>query len=133
MKAVFKGYKANGSYEFTVGKVYDLTALTRNGYYEVCDDDLSPCVFKNGFTYDFEALPEDKPLSSSELLDYDYDRGFITDCTVKNPQIEEKRFTYYINEMSVTKERFDSAFSFVKDFEAEGVDTSSIKFELKFE
>lgn len=35
--------------------------------------------------------------------------------------------------MSVTKDRFDSALSCVKDFEAEGVDVSSIKFELKFE
>lgn len=130
MKAVFKGYLYNfkpshvGIY-FTVGKIYDLIPHEyAEGFYNVKDDNgFAHSIRPNKLVYDFEFI-----LSYDELFD-----GCCVSEISNKPQCNEKRFTYYINGVSVTKERFDSALSCVKDFEAEGVDASSIKFELKFE
>ncbi len=68
------------------------------------EQDLSP-----GDIYDFEALIPDE---------------FIG---------KEKQFKYYINGEVVSKVNFDYALSCIKDFKSDGVETSSIKFEVKFE
>lgn len=134
MKAVFKGYKKDGYLEFTVGNIYELSTIPgESRYKEVTDDDNSRGILIPGDIYDFDVLITDDAITCSKLSDYFCGCEIIKDDTVKNPQVEQKRFTYYINEVSVTKERFDSALSCVKDFETEGVDASSIKFELKFE
>lgn len=140
MKAVFKGYLANfkpshvGVY-FTVGKIYDLIPNeAAEGFYDVKDDEgVSHLIRPNKLVYDFEFLPEDKLLTCSKLFDDTYGYEMMMNDILNKPQIEQKRFTFYINGDAVTKRRFDEVLSCVKDFEDEGVDTSSIKFELKFE
>lgn len=110
MKAVFKGYKKPGCFEFTAGKIYDLsTTPGACGYAEVTDDNNFRGTFIPGDIYDFEVLIPD---------------GFITD---------NRQFKYYINGEAVTKVKFDDTRLCVKDFESEGIDVSSIKFEVKFE
>ena len=110
MKAVFKGYKKVGCFKFTVGKIYEIsTKLAPYGYSEVTDDNDFRVTFIPGDTYDFEVLIPDE---------------FI---------VKEKQFKYYINGEAVSKVKFDDTLLCVNDFESSGVDTSSIKFEVKFE
>ena len=110
MKAVFKGYKKVGCFEFTIGKIYELsTTPGACGYVEVTDDNDFRGTFIPGDIYDFVVLIPDE---------------FIG---------KERKFKYYINGEAVSKVKFDDALSCVKDLEADGVDTSSIKFELRFE
>lgn len=110
MKAVFKGYKKPGFYKLTVGKTYELSTTPGEcGYTEVTDDNNFRVAFIPGDTYDFEVLIPD---------------SFITD---------NRQFKYYINGEAVTKVKFDDTRLCVKDFESDGIDVSSIKFEVKFE
>lgn len=140
MKAVFKGYKLGSGVRYgvhlTVGRVYDLTPCEeKDGLFEVVDDLCVTHVIRpNGIIYDFEVLTEDKPLSYDELFD-DAAYGYYVavNGTSNKPQIERKRFTYYINGGAVTKRRFDDVLLCVNDFKKDGIDTSSIKFEVKFE
>ena len=140
MKAVFKGYLDDsepshvGVY-FTVGKIYDLIpSEVIEGFYNVIDDDgYTHLLRPSKLVYDFEFLPEDKPLTCSKLFDDSYGHEMMMNEILSNPQIDQRQFTFYINGVSVTKKMFDSVLLSVKDFEAEGVDASSIKFELKFE
>lgn len=134
MKAVFKGYKKAGCFEFTVGKIYELSTTPGScGYTEVTDDNNFRGTFIPGDIYDFEVLIPDEPITSSKLFDDSYGCEMMMNEILSKPQIEQKQFTFYINGDAVTKRRFDEVLSCVKDFEAEGVDASSIKFELKFE
>ncbi|AQN32389.1 virion structural protein [Escherichia phage vB_EcoS_CEB_EC3a] len=110
MKAVFKGYKKAGCLEFTIGKIYELSTATEAfGFLKVTDDDGFNGVIIPGDTYDFEVLIPDE---------------FIN---------KKKQFKYYINGEVVTKTKFDDTLLCVKDFKSDGIDTSSIKFEVKFE
>ena len=129
MKAVFKGYlrcrnlEQNGIH-FTVGNIYDLIpSEVVEGFYNVEDDDGFVHLLKpSKLVYDFEFLNKEWFLMDDIL------------CNQK-PGIAESngKFKHYVNGIYVTKERFDDVISCVKDFEAKGVDTSSIKFELRFE
>lgn len=134
MKAVFKGYLVNSKISksvvyFTIGNTYDLIPdEVFEGFYHVKDDEGFTHLIRpnnQGYGYHFDVIIPDELIS--------YSSQAIMDKILSKPQIDQKRFTYYINEMSVNKERFNSALSYVKCFEAEGVDVSSIKFELKFE
>lgn len=110
MKAVFKGYKKPGHFEFTVGKIYDLSTIPETCRYTmVTDDNDFTGTFIPGEIYDFEVL---------------IPGSFITD---------NRQFKYCINGEVVTKVKFDDVLLCVKDFKKDGIDTSSIKFEVKFE
>lgn len=110
MKAVFKGYKKAGRLEFTIGKIYELSE-TRGvgGYMGVTDDSGFRAIFIPDNIYDFEVLIPDE---------------FIG---------KEKQFKYYINGEAVSKVKFDDTLLCVKEFKSDGIDTSSIKFEVKLE
>lgn len=129
MKAVFKGFlrcrklAQNGVY-FTVGNIYDLIpSEVVEGFYNVEDDNGFVHLLKpNKLVYDFEFLNKEEFLMDDIL------------CNQKLGIAESNgKLKHYVNGIYVTKERFDDVLSCVKDFEAEGVDTSSIKFELIFE
>ena len=110
MKAVFKGYKKVGWFEFTIGKIYDIsTEIGAHEYSQVTDDNGFRARFIPGDIYDFEALIPDDSIG------------------------KEKQFKYYINGEVVSKVKFDYALSCIKDFKSDGIETSSIKFEVKFE
>lgn len=120
MKAVFKGYKAKGTYDFTVGKVYDLLAkdgldIAVSKYAEVEDD--------NGF------------LGVAALSVYDFEVIESSEFVVKGDhfKVNKAGIKYYINNNPVTKENFDEVRGEVLELTISGVKTSSIIFEVKFE
>lgn len=123
MKAVFKGYKKEACGKFTIDKHYRIEPdYDVEGIFIAVDDDGYRIFFKKGDDYyDFEILPKDKPLSSGELFDAAY--GFE----------DEKRLKYYINCTEVNKDYFYETLSSCADLESRNVDTSSIKFEVRFE
>ncbi|HIC1275382.1 TPA: hypothetical protein ACWZ7Z_004991, partial [Escherichia coli] len=79
------------------------------GYMGVTDDSGFRAIFIPDNIYDFEVLIPDE---------------FIG---------KEKQFKYYINGAAVSKVKFDDTLLCVKEFKSDGIDTSSIKFEVKFE
>lgn len=117
MKAVFKGYKKAGYFDFTVGKIYDLsrTPGSNNEYVKVKDDKGYLGVI-NLSVYDFEFIEP-------------------TDFVVKgdNFKVEKAGIKYFINKDIVTKEAFYEVRREVRQLTLNGVKTSSIKFEVKFE
>lgn len=132
MKAVFKGYLVNSKISksvvnFTIGNTYELIPdEVFEGFYQVKDDEgFTHLIRPDKLGYHFDVIIPDEVIS--------YSSKAMIDKILSKPPVDQRKFTYYINGMSVTKERFDSALSCVKDFEAEGVNASSIKFELKFE
>lgn len=128
MKAVFKRYLGsltpdqNGVY-LTVGKIYDLIpSEVVEGFYNVEDDNGFVRLIRPNIVYEFEFLNKEEFLMDDIL------------CNQKLGIAESNgKLKHYVNGIYVTKERFDDVLSCVKYFEAEGVDTSSIKFELRFE
>lgn len=133
MKAVFKGYKKHGCFEFTVGKVYELSAGAY-GYTKVTDDNDFRGTFIPGDIYDFEVLIPDEPITCSKLFDDSYGYEMMMNEILSKPKIEVgKKLKYRINNTAVDKGAFDDALSCFAELESMGVDTSSIKFEVKFE
>lgn len=129
MKAVFKGYKAKGSYEFTVGKVCDLLKdeceRVEHECFRVKDDSgFAEVVVIPGNIYDFEELIPDEISDVYKLM---------IDNILKNAQVNNKRLKYFINYSEVDKDDFHKATSYCADLESMGVDTSPVKFEVKFE
>ena len=110
MKAVFKGYKKVGLFEFTIGKIYELSKTHGvGGYMGVTDDNGFRLAFIPGYIYDFELLIPDEFIS------------------------KENQFKYYINGEVVSKAKFDDTLLCVKCFKSDGIDVSSIKFEGRFQ
>lgn len=124
MKAVFKGYKKEEACgKFTIGKHYRIEPdYDVEGIFIAVDDDGYRIFFKRGDDYyDFEILPKDRPLSSGELFDTAY--GYE----------DKKQLKYYINCTVVDKDYFYETLSSCADLKSRNVDTSSIKFEVRFE
>lgn len=125
MKAVFKGYKKPGFYKLTVGKTYELSTTSGAcGYTEVTDDNNFRGTFIPGDTYDFEVLIPDEISDGYKLM---------IDNILKNAHVNNKRLKYFINYHEVDKDDFHKATSYCAGLESMGVDTSPIKFEVKFE
>lgn len=120
MKGVFKGYKSKGSYEFTVGKVYELIAGGFEAYeyviVKVEDDAGFLGLVILGDIYDFEIIKH-----SPFVVEGDHFK------------VNQTGIKYYINNNLVTKETFDEVRGEVLELTISGVKTSSIKFEVKFE
>lgn len=117
-KALYLGNIGNENCGFTVGKEYKIHDF-KGGYIVVCDDYDNYRRINNGAFHKFCLLKDDDGLKVT-IPD-----EFITK--------EEKQFKYYINGEVVTKVKFDDTLLCVKEFKSDGVDTSSIKFEVKFQ
>lgn len=118
-KAVYLGNTDGEYYGFTVGKEYDVDKyITENDYIGAFSNDGDYRHIKNGAFHKFGIQDENGALK----------------LKIKDESIsKEKQFKYYINGELVTKVKFDDTLFLVKDFESDGIDTSSIKFEVKFE
>lgn len=107
MKAVFKGYnKIAHLFNFTKGDVYDVNILN-NGLIKTTDDNGCEVFTANGDIYSFDII---------------------------NDFIEEPAsLKYFINGNLVTKGYFYESIGEVNEASRLGVNTSSVKFEIKFE
>lgn len=141
MKAIFKGHlvesnPSDSEVYFTVGKIYDLIpSEVVDGFYNVRDDKgFTHLIRPNKLGYDFEVLIPDGSLSCSELFDDAYGYELMVDEISNKPKTGvRKELRYCINDTVVDKGVFDDALSCFAELESMGVDTSSIKFEVKFE
>lgn len=119
-KALYLGNTYDECCEFTQGREYDFYDLG-DGFIGLCDDNDTERCIKNGTFYKFKLINEDHFVTETE-------------CASMQPSADKKpEFRYYINGEVVTKVKFDDTLLCVKDFESSGFDTSSIKFEVKFE
>lgn len=112
MKAIFKEYIGSEHLvkrNFTAGKDYNLKDA-KFGFYMTQDDKGKSLIFQNGVDYMFELVDECKSIDN--LI---------------------PSFKFFINGYAVSKVKFDDTLLCVKDFKSDGIDTSSIKFEVKFE
>ena len=120
MKAVFKGYKAQGYYDFTVGKIYDLmTDAVTNGYAKVTDDRNFTGTFIPGDIYDFEVIESSE---SSEFV-----------VKVDNFNKKATGIKYFINGVNFCRDEFTDIKNHVSNLESAGVKCDTIIFEVKFE
>lgn len=106
--------------DFTVGKAYTVNHfdIADENYFWCSDDNGVYRYIKNGAFHTF-AIREENGDIKLKIPD-----EFIG---------KEKQFKYYINGEAVSKVKFDDTLLCVKDFKSDGIDTSSIKFEVKFE
>lgn len=135
MKAIFKGYKNTHCYDFTIGKIYELsTTPGACGRCQVTDDNGFTFSFKPGEVYDFEVIIPDSPITCSELFDDDYGYELMMNDILNKPQIDKKpELRCYINGREVDIIEFENVRFKVRQLDEDGVKCDTIKFEVKFQ